>query len=119
VEHRRSGRAGAPPPVLGEFEQLVLFALYRLGPDAYGAQIRREIEARTRRELSISAVYTTLDRLEAKGLVASRTGDPTPTRGGRRRKHFTLLAPGRRAMAQAYRAFRFMVDGLEAELDAL
>ena len=115
VEHRPAV-AGV---VLGEFEQLVLFALYRLGPDAYGAQIRREIETRTGRELSISAVYTTLDRLEDKGLVVSRIGDPTPTRGGRRRKHFTLLAPGRRAMAQAYRTFRFMVDGLEAKLDRL
>lgn len=97
----------------------MLFALYRLGPDAYGALIRREIESRTGRELSISAVYTTLDRLEGKGFVASRIGAPTPTRGGRRRKHFTLLAPGRRAMAQAYRTFRFMTDGLEARLEAL
>jgi DNA-binding PadR family transcriptional regulator len=116
VEHN----SRLPPAVsLGDFEQIVLFALYRLGPDAYGAQIRREIEARTARELSISAVYTTLDRLEAKGLVASRIGVPTPTRGGRRRKHFTLLAPGRRAMAQAYRTFRYMTEGLEAGLGAL
>ena len=86
-----------PPEILGEFEQLVLFALFRLGDDAYGATIRREIETRTGRELAISAVYVTLDRLETKGLVKSRVGDPSPTRGGRRRKHFALLQPGRRA----------------------
>ena len=98
--------------VLGEFEQLVLLALVRLGPDAYGATIRREIEARTGRDLAISAVYVTLDRLEVKGLVRSRVGEPTPQRGGRRRKHFILLPAGRRAIAQACRAFGQMVEGL-------
>jgi DNA-binding PadR family transcriptional regulator len=99
-------------PVLGEFEQLVLLALVRLGPDAYGATIRREIESRTGRDLAISAVYITLDRLETKGLVRSRMGDPTPQRGGRRRKHFMLQPAGRRAIAQACRAFGQMVEGL-------
>src|SRR5262249_23880651 len=108
-----------PEMNLGEFEQMVLLALVRLGPDAYGATIRREIEARTGRELAISAVYVTLDRLETKGLVKSRVGDPSPTRGGRRRKHFALLPPGRRALAQAYRAYRGMVEGLEREVDTL
>jgi hypothetical protein len=65
-------------PVLGEFEQLVLLALVRLGPEAYGATIRREIEARTGRDLAISAVYVTLDRLEVKGLARSRVGEPRP-----------------------------------------
>src|SRR4030095_11729236 len=81
---------------LGEFEQLVLLALVRLGPEAYGATIRREIEARTGRDLAISAVYVTLDRLEVKGLVRSRIGDPTPQRGGRRRKHVVIQPSGRR-----------------------
>ena len=98
--------------VLGEFEQLVLLALVRLGPEAYGATIRREIEARTGRELAISAVYITLDRLEVKGLVRSRIGDPTPQRGGRRRKHFVILPAGRRAIAHACRAFGQMAEGL-------
>ena len=71
---------------LGEFEQLVLLAVLRLGSDAYGATIRREIETRAARELSISAVYTTLQRLEQKGLVRSRMGEPLPERGGRGRK---------------------------------
>ena len=108
-----------PDTTLGEFEQLVLIALLRLGPEAYGAVIRREIEARTGRDLSISAVYVTLDRLEDKGLVRSHIGEPTPTRGGRRKKHYVLLAPGRRAVARAYRTFMVMVDGLERHFDAL
>jgi DNA-binding PadR family transcriptional regulator len=101
-----------PEMNLGEFEQMVLLALVRLGPDAYGATIRREIEARTGRDLAISAVYVTLDRLETKGLVRSRVGEPTPERGGRRRKHFALLPAGRRAITQACRAFNLMVEGL-------
>jgi DNA-binding PadR family transcriptional regulator len=98
--------------ILGEFEQLVLLALVRLGADAYGATIRREIEQRTGRELAISAVYITLDRLEAKGLVRSRIGEPTPQRGGRRRKHFAVLPAGRRAIAIACRSFARMAEGL-------
>jgi DNA-binding PadR family transcriptional regulator len=107
------------PPVLGDFEQLVLLALVRLGPDAYGATIRREIEAQARRELSISAVYTTLQRLEQKGLVRSRVGEPLPERGGRRRKHFALLPAGGRALKAAYEAFAGMTAGVERRLKAL
>ena len=107
------------PPVLGDFEQLVLLALLRLGPDAYGATIRREIEERTGRELGISAVYTTLQRLEQKGLVRSRVGDPLPERGGRRRKHFELLPLGGRALKAAYEAFTEMTAGVERRLKAL
>jgi DNA-binding PadR family transcriptional regulator len=103
------------PQILGEFEQLVLFVLLRLGPDAYGATIRREIESRTGRHLAISAVYVTLERLEGKGLVRSRIGEPTPERGGRRRKHYELLPAGRRAATHAYRTFQVMVHGLERE----
>ncbi len=107
----------SPPPSLGEFEQLVLLALLRLGPDGYGATIRREIETRTGRELAISAVYVTLGRLEDKGLVRSRIGAPTPERGGRRRKHYALLPVGRRALAHAYRSFQTMVEGLEGQFE--
>lgn len=106
-------------PALGDFEQLVLLALLRLGPDAYGATIRREIEERTGRELGISAVYTTLQRLEQKGLVRSRVGDPLPERGGRRRKHFELLPLGARALKAAYEAFTEMTAGVERRLKAL
>ena len=108
-----------PASALGEFEQLVLIALFRLGPQAYGAVIRRDIEARTGRDLSISAVYVTLERLEDKGFVRSHIGEPTPQRGGRRKKHYVLLPAGRRALGQAYRMFKVMTDGLERQFDAL
>ena len=111
--------ASTSTPLLGEFEQLVILALFRLGAGAYGATIRREIEARTGRDLAISAVYVTLARLEDKGLIVSHVGDPTPQRGGRRRKHFTLRPSGRRALSQAYQHFRTMIDGLEGRLEAL
>src|SRR3954470_484651 len=104
---------------LGEFEQIVLMAVVRLEADAYGATIRRDIEGRTGRRLSISAVYTTLDRLEEKGLVRSWTGEPTAERGGRRRKHFALLPPGKRALRSAYTAYTEMAAGLERRLKAL
>ncbi len=107
------------PPVLGDFEQLVLLALLRLGPEAYGATVRREIETHAARELSISAVYTTLQRLEQKGFVQSRMGEPTPERGGRRRKHFELLPAGARALKAAYDAFAGMTAGGERRLKTL
>ena len=106
-------------PTLGEFEQFVLLALVRLGPEAYGATVRREIEARAKRRLSISAVYTTLDRLEEKDLVRSWIGEPTPQRGGRRRKYFELTALGARALKQAHLAYAGMIGGLEQRLKAL
>src|SRR5215813_9639246 len=102
---------------LGDFEQLVLLALFRLGDDAYGATIRREIEHRTGRDLAMSAVYVTIDRLEAKGLVRTRVGEPLAERGGRRRKLVTMQPAGRRALNAAYRRFKAMVEGLEHRLD--
>lgn len=114
VEHIRN-----PAPSLGEFEQFVLLALVRLGPEAYGAAIRRDIEARSGRQLSISAVYTTLERLEQKGYVRSWVGEPTSQRGGRRKKHFALEPPGATALRRSYRAFTGMVNGLEALIETL
>ena len=70
-----------PPPSLGEFEQVVMLAVLRLGDDAYGVPIRQEIVSCTGRDASAGAIYTTLERLEDKGLVRSRFGDPTPQRG--------------------------------------
>jgi DNA-binding PadR family transcriptional regulator len=104
---------------LGEFEQFVLLALVRLGTAAYGATIRRDIEARAGRRLSISAVYTTLERLEQKGLVRSWVGEPTPERGGRRKKHYALEPLGARALRRSYQAFAAMVNGLEEQIDVL
>jgi PadR family transcriptional regulator, regulatory protein PadR len=115
----RLSRSETGPVTLGEFEQLVLLALVRLGDEAYGATIRREIEDRTGRELAVSAVYTTLDRLEVKGLVRSWLGDPTPERGGRRRKHVALEPAGAQALQQAYRGYQAMVRGLEGQLGRL
>jgi DNA-binding PadR family transcriptional regulator len=104
---------------LGEFEQLVLLALVRLGSDAYGATVRREIEEHAGREVSISAVYTTLERLEQKGLVRSRIGEPTPERGGRRRRHFEMLPLGARSLRDAFRAISGMTAGIERRLKTL
>ena len=105
-------------PALGDFEQLVLLGVLRLDPDAYGAAIRQEIHARSGRDVSINAVYTTLDRLERKGLLRSWVGDPTPQRGGRRRKFYALRPAGAAALRQACHAFASMVDGLERRLEA-
>ncbi len=104
---------------LGEFEQMVLLALLRLRENAYGSAVRVEIEKRTGREISIGALYTTLERLEKQGLVRSRIGEPTAERGGRRKKYFTLRPAGEEALAESYRAFKGMVSGLEKQLDKL
>ena len=103
-------------PILGEFEQLVLLALARQGSEGYGVSVYDDIASRTGRDVSLGAVYKTLERLEDKGLVAARIGDPTPERGGRRKKHFRLLAAGERALKQSLAALRSMTAGLEADL---
>jgi PadR family transcriptional regulator PadR len=105
------------PAALGDFEQLVLLGVLRLEDDAYGAAIRQEIHARSGRDVSINAVYTTLDRLEAKGLLRSWVGEPTPQRGGRRRKFYALRPAGVTALRHAYHAFTAMADGLEERLE--
>lgn len=104
---------------LGEFEQVVLIALLRLGADAYGAVVRREIERRTGRQVSYSAVYATLDRLVKKGLVRSRVGEPSARRGGRRKKYFELESAGARALSTSYRSFKSLIRGVERKLEAL
>ena len=105
-------------PILGDFEQLVLLGVLRLEDGAYGAAIRQEIAQRSNRDVSINAVYTTLDRLETKGLLRSWVGEPTPQRGGRRRKFYALRPAGLTALRQAYHAFTAMADGLETHLGA-
>jgi DNA-binding PadR family transcriptional regulator len=106
----------SPPPALGDFEQLVLMGVLRLGDSAYGAAIRQEIHRRSGRDVSINAVYTTLDRLERKGLLESWVGDPTPQRGGRRKKFYALRPAGVAALRRAYRALTAMADGLQQQL---
>lgn len=105
------------PPTLGDFEQLTMLAVLRLDDEAYGAAIQREMEAHTGRVVSINAVYTTLDRLETKGLLRSWVGEPTAERGGRRKKHYAVQPSGMAAIGQAYRAFRRMARGLERLLE--
>jgi PadR family transcriptional regulator PadR len=90
--------------ILGEFEYLLLTSAARLGEDAYGATIRREIEDAVRRPCSIGALYTTLDRLEAKGFVKTFMGDPTPQRGGRSKRMVRVTTKGARAAADFYAA---------------
>jgi PadR family transcriptional regulator PadR len=104
------------PHTIGDFEQLILFALVRLGADAYGVTIRREIEMRTNRAISPGALYTALDRLEKRGLVTSRLGDPTPERGGKRKRLYTLQPAGERALARVYESLRQMASGVSARL---
>jgi PadR family transcriptional regulator PadR len=101
---------------LGEFEQLILLALLRLGSDAYGMRIRREIVERTERRISLGAVYTTLERLEAKGFVSSWVGEPTAERGGRAKKFFRIEASGGSALKRSLAASANMVAGLEPAL---
>ena len=99
--------------VLGEFEQVVLLAVARLEGDGYGISIRKEIARRTGRDVTVGAVYTTLSRLEEKGLVLSEEGDPTPRRGGRARKHFRIRPEGASALEAARAMMDRMWDGVE------
>ncbi|MCI0436495.1 MAG: PadR family transcriptional regulator [Gemmatimonadetes bacterium] len=104
---------------LGEFEMLVLFAVLKLEREgAYGVPIRDEIEARTGRVVSTGAVYTALDRLSERGLVSSEVGEPTPERGGRRKRLYHLEAAGAEALSETVRTFQSMSRGLLPGLHA-
>lgn len=107
------------PKTLGEFEQLILFALLRLGEDAYGAAVRREIEARAGRDVSAGAVYTVLERLERAGLVSSFVGEPTKERGGRRRKYYRVRPEGARLLHEAWVGMSRMAEGLDERVARL
>jgi DNA-binding PadR family transcriptional regulator len=104
------------PDRLGSFEQLLLLALLRLGDGTYGVPIRDEIEERTGRVISPGAIYTALDRLESRGLVRSRLGEPTPERGGKRKRHYRLTARGSSALADAHASLAQMARGLAPKL---
>jgi PadR family transcriptional regulator PadR len=110
---------GAPHLYLGEFELLVLLAVMRIGQDAYGVTIRAELERETSRELTLGAIYKTLGRLEQKGYLRVRIGDPTPERGGRRKKLYQLEPLGARALKESVAALRRLTRGLGRELEAL
>jgi PadR family transcriptional regulator, regulatory protein PadR len=98
---------------LGEFEHLVLLAVARLGDDAYGMRVRREISERTGREAAIGAVYATLERLAAKGFVTGSVSDPTPERGGRAKRSFHLTGAGIEALRRTQQDLAAMMRGLK------
>lgn len=99
---------------LGEFELVVMLAIARLGDEAYGMRARLEIEEASGRRVSIGAVYATLARLQAKGLVSARQGAPTAERGGRAKRFFSLTARGDEALARS----RQMLAALWRQLPA-
>lgn len=99
---------------LGEFEQIVLLAIVRLGDEAYGVTIRLEIEQRTGRALTVGALYRTLDRLEDKRYVSSAFSDPTPERGGRSKRYFKVTPRGLRTLRESQQALAAMWEGLDA-----
>jgi PadR family transcriptional regulator PadR len=101
------------PSPLGEFEQLVMCAVLRLADAAYGAAIRHELLDRAERDVSPGAIFTTLERLEARGLVTSTYGEPTHERGGRRKRYYRVRPEGRRALAASLGTIRRMAQGLE------
>lgn len=102
----------ASPSQLGEFEQVVLLAILRLKDEAYGASIRVEIADCTGREPASGALYTTLDRLEDKGLVTSKFGDPSPQRGGRPKRYLKVTRRGLEAVARAQHSYQRLMRGL-------
>jgi PadR family transcriptional regulator PadR len=97
---------------LGEFEQLVLLAVLRLGKCAYGARIQQELEDRSGRKASVSSIYITLTRLEGKGMVASWMGEPTGVRGGKARRFFRVEPKGMAALEKAREQLLAMWDGV-------
>ena len=97
---------------LGEFEQIVILGLMQLGDDAHGVAIRQEIERRTERVATIGSVYATLERLENKGYLSSRIGEPTPQRGGRAKRYYRVLRSGRTALESSRRMVARMSEGL-------
>ena len=103
---------------LGEFEQLVLLAILRLGDDATGSAIRASVQEGSRRTVWIGAVYTTLQRMADKGLVTSTLAE-SRTSGERKRKVFGLSAEGRAAIGQAYETWARMTRGLKPKLESM
>ena len=101
----------------GDFEQMVLLAVLRLGAEAYAVPVRAEIEARAGRAVARGALYTALERLEAKGLVRSKAGDPLPERGGRARRYFTVSPRGLAVLRAANKAMDGLRQGIESLLE--
>ena len=106
----------ADTPVLGELEQLILLAILRLGADAYGLSVTRELESHAGRRLSRGALYTSLDRLETKGLVRWRNEVGGPERQGIPKRVYTVTPRGLAAVRASHRVLRRMWRGLEGVL---
>lgn len=98
---------------LGEFELVVLLAILRLGDEAYGASIKRLISEEINREVSIGSLYSTIERLERKQMLVSRTGDPTPERGGRAKSYLRLTSKGHSAVQLSRSILTTLWDGLD------
>jgi PadR family transcriptional regulator PadR len=101
---------------LGEFEEIVLLAVAHLGGNAYGVSIRQAVQDVAGRPTSIGAIYTTLDRLEQKGLISSRQGEPTPERGGRAKRYYRIEGAGVQALHDAEDIRARLRDGLTGGL---
>lgn len=101
---------------LGEFEELVLLAVLKLGKDAYGTTIRSVLEDDGERFTSIGSLYATLDRLERKGFVSSRQGEATPERGGRAKRYFKVEGAGLSALRESGRVRRNLSVGIKPGL---
>ena len=102
---------------LGEFEQIVLLAILRLKDDAYAVPVREEIEGRTGRSVARGALYTALDRLEAKHFLTSKMGEPLAERGGRSRRYYTVTPAGVSAHRASRHALLQLWNGLESLLE--
>lgn len=102
-------------PSLGDLEQLVMLAVLRLGDDAYGAALQRELSDRAGRDVALGTIYVSLSRLEDKGFVRSWLGDSTPERGGKARRHYAVEPAGQVALRQARTAQNRMWEGLSVE----
>jgi PadR family transcriptional regulator PadR len=102
---------------LGEFEQVVMLAVLRLGEEAYAIPVREEIRRAARRTVARGALYTVLERLEEKGLLSSRMSEPRPERGGRARRYFTVTGRGLIALRGSRRAMLELWRGLESILE--
>jgi PadR family transcriptional regulator PadR len=106
-----------PETYLGEFEQIVLLAILRLGDEAYAIPVREEIEHRTGRSVARGALYTVLERLEAKDCLSSRMSDPLPERGGRSRRYYTVTATGLSALRASRAALLALWKGVESRIE--
>lgn len=105
-------------PTIAEFELRILLAVMQSGEAAYAVRIQQELQARTKRRAAMGAVYVTLERLVRKGWLASRLGDPSPERGGRAKRFYTVTARGKVALRTEIRAMQQLWHGLDVAEDA-